>query len=117
MEPAGARPLPLPVAVNAAGVGPAATLKGNAIPRYQIPRTIMRLQQSFIPSNPQIIAIVLPPPAISSGRGTVAGVDDVAVSQQLSANSSHSKKARLCLLQDKNGRIPSACTSDAFPVH
>lgn len=75
-------PPPPSVAVNAAGVGPAATLKGNAILRYQIPRTIMRLQQSLIPSNPQIIAVVLPPPVISSGRGAVACVGDAAVSQQ-----------------------------------
>lgn len=82
-EPAWARPLSPPVVLAAAGVGPGATLKGNAIHRYQIPRTIMRLQQSFIPSSPQIIGAVPPPPAISSGRGTIAGESDAAVSHQL----------------------------------
>lgn len=35
----------------------------------------------------------------------------------LSARSSRSKKARLCLLRDKSKRIPWACFCDAFPVH
>lgn len=107
---AGVRPTPppSPAAVNAAGVGPAATLKGNAIPCYHIPSTIMRLQQSFISSNPQIIAVVLPPPAISCGCGTAAGV-----SQQIFQYEGPTVSV---LLRDKNGRIPWACISDAFPA-